>query len=105
MSPCPPDILGVNYYVTSERFLDGRVTRYPQTLWGGNRRHVYVDLEAVRVRPQGLAGLKRLLLEAWRRFGLPLAVTEAHLGCTRDEQLRWLWEIWQQAQAARKAGA
>jgi dTDP-4-dehydrorhamnose reductase len=25
---------------------------------------------------------------------LPLAVTEAHLGCTREEQLRWLKEVW-----------
>ena len=26
---CPPDIIGVNYYVTSERWLDHRLERYP----------------------------------------------------------------------------
>ncbi|MFD1304217.1 dTDP-4-dehydrorhamnose reductase, partial [Methylobacterium marchantiae] len=28
-NPCPPDIIGVNYYVTSERWLDHRPERYP----------------------------------------------------------------------------
>ena len=27
--PCPPDIIGVNHYVTSDRWLDHRVDRYP----------------------------------------------------------------------------
>ncbi|HEX8423097.1 MAG TPA: family 1 glycosylhydrolase, partial [Pyrinomonadaceae bacterium] len=27
--PCPPDVLGINHYLTSERFLDERVERYP----------------------------------------------------------------------------
>jgi len=33
-------------------------------------------------------------LERYRR---PIAVTEAHLGSTREEQLRWLKEIWDAA--------
>ena len=33
--PCPPDVLGVNFYVTSERFLDNRAELYPQ--WEGRR--------------------------------------------------------------------
>jgi dTDP-4-dehydrorhamnose reductase len=32
-------------------------------------------------------------------------VTEAHNGCTREEQLRWLDEVWHGAEAARAAGA
>ena len=27
--PCPPDVVGLNYYVTSDRFLDERLERYP----------------------------------------------------------------------------
>jgi dTDP-4-dehydrorhamnose reductase len=27
--PCPPDIIGINHYLTSERFLDERIERYP----------------------------------------------------------------------------
>jgi dTDP-4-dehydrorhamnose reductase len=46
-----------------------------------------------------------MLKETWERYGLPLAVTEAHLGCTREEQLRWLKEVWDAAGSARREGA
>jgi dTDP-4-dehydrorhamnose reductase len=35
------------------------------------------------------------------RYGLPIAVTEAHLGCTREEQMRWLKEVWDDCQKLR----
>ena len=88
--PCPPDIIGLNYYLTSERLLDERLTLYPPSTHGGNGRHAYADVEAVRLRPEGLAGPHALLTEVWERYRLPLAVTEVHNGCTREEQLRWL---------------
>lgn len=91
---CPPDLLGVNHYITSERFLDERLNRYPSTFHGGNGRHVYADVEAVRVCAEGVAGPKSILREVWDRFHLPIAITEVHLGCTREEQLRWLNEVW-----------
>ncbi|HYJ85506.1 MAG TPA: SDR family oxidoreductase [Pyrinomonadaceae bacterium] len=91
---CPPDLIGVNHYITSERFLDERLNRYPAAFHGGNGRHVYADVEAVRVCAEGVAGPKAILKEAWRRYHLPLAITEVHLGCTREEQLRWLNEVW-----------
>jgi len=91
---CPPDLMGVNHYITSERFLDERVNRYPTAFHGGNGRHRYADVEAVRVCAEGVAGPKAILKEAWTRYHLPLAITEAHLGCSREEQLRWLNEVW-----------
>jgi dTDP-4-dehydrorhamnose reductase len=91
---CTPDLIGVNHYITSERFLDERLNRYPAVFHGGNGRHVYADVEAVRVCAEGVAGPKALLKEAWTRYGLPLAITEVHLGCTREDQLRWLNEVW-----------
>lgn len=102
---CPPDLLGINHYITSERFLDERTLRYPASTHGGNGRHTYADVEAVRVCAEGTAGPKALMKEAWGRYGLPLAITEAHLGCTREEQLRWLKEIWEGARELRGAGA
>src|SRR5215217_3187661 len=93
----PPDLLGVNHYITSERFLDERTTRYPARFHGGNGRHVYADVEAVRVCAAGVAGPKEILRETWQRFRLPLAITESHLGCTREEQLRWVKEVWDAA--------
>lgn len=102
--PCPPDIIGLNHYLTSERFLDERLERYPAATHGGNERQRYADVEAVRVLAEGPDGVRLLLREAWARYGLPLAVTEVHLGCTREEQLRWFKEIWEAGRAVRAEG-
>ena len=92
--PLPPDIIGLNYYVTSERFLDHRLERYPPHLHGGNGRQAYADTEAVRVLGAPIGGFEARLRETHARYRLPLAITEVHLGCTREEQLRWLAEAW-----------
>ena len=99
-----PDIIGINHYLTSERFLDERITRYPACTHGGNGRQVYADVEAVRVCTEGTAGPRVLLKEVLDRYELPLAITEAHLGCTREEQLRWLKEVWDGAESLRQEG-
>ena len=98
----PPDLLGINHYITSERFIDQRLSRYPVASHGGNGRHAYADVEAVRVCAEGLSGPKAIMREVWNRYRLPLAITEAHLGCSREEQLRWLNEIWHAAVQARE---
>lgn len=103
-NPCPPDVIGINYYVTSERFLDENLGRYPPCTHGGNGRRRYADVEAVRARPEGIAGAGTLLRETWERYRLPVAVTEVHLGCTREEQMRWLAEVWDAARAQREGG-
>ena len=91
-NPCPPNIMGFNYYVTSERYLDEVPDAYPAHTHGGNGRHRYADVEAVRViKPWGI---KKLLREAWHRYHLPIAVTEAHLSCEEADQMRWFKEIW-----------
>jgi dTDP-4-dehydrorhamnose reductase len=101
--PCPPNIIGINHYLTSDRFLDDRLEHYPSHLHGGNGKHQYADVEAVRVCAEGAAGPRKLLQEVWERYQLPIAVTEVHLGCTREEQLRWLKEVWDAAQTLRQA--
>ena len=102
--PCPPDLLGVNYYVTSDRFLDDAVDAYPPHVVGGNGRDVYADVEAVRVKGAGIEGHRRVLSVLWRRYRLPLAITEVHLGCAPEEQVRWLLEAWRAASSARRSG-
>ncbi len=104
-NPCPPDIIGINHYLTSERFLDQRLERYPAHTHGGNGQDAYADVEAVRVAAEGPAGPYVLLKEAWQRYRLPVAITEAHLGCTREEQMRWLKEVWEAAFRLRSEGA
>lgn len=102
---CAPDVIGVNHYVTSDRYLDEDRKRFPRYAWGGNGRHAYADIEAVRAVPDYVPGITDALMDAWTRYRLPLAVTEVHLGCTREEQLRWLHEVWRSAEHARDRGA
>lgn len=100
-----PDMIGINHYLTSDRYLDERVHLYPDLDPAGNGRDTYVDAEAVRVeslRPE--LGLEPRLREAWERYRIPLAVTEVHHGCTRDEQLRWFAECWHCAAQLRDEG-
>jgi dTDP-4-dehydrorhamnose reductase len=94
-NPCPPDIVGLNYYVTSERFLDDNLSAYPESLHGGNHIEKYVDTEAVRVDHGELSGLAPLLREVYERYSLPMAMTEVHLHCTREEQMRWFKQAWE----------
>jgi dTDP-4-dehydrorhamnose reductase len=101
----PPDVIGLNYYLTSDRFLDHRLGRYPHSTHGGNGRVTYADVDAVRARAEGVTGHRAHLLDAWRRYGLPVAITEVHMACTREEQVRWLVEAWREANAARAQGA
>lgn len=99
---CPPDIIGTNYYITSERYLDENLEAYPLHTHGNNRKHRYADIEAVRLHPCQWSGLKVLLRETWERFSIPIAVTEVHLNCTREEQMRWFAESWEAAMNLRK---
>lgn len=102
-----PMTLGLNHYVTSERFLDHQLMLHAPATHGGNGRHRYADTEAVRVPiPPGQTGWLPRLRDAWERYpGVPLAVTEAHIGCTPDEQLRWFAECWDAVVALRAQGA
>lgn len=102
--PCPPDIVGINRYVCADRFLDERIERYPKHAQGGNGQHQYADVEAVWVCANGIYDHVALLQEVWNRYQRPIAITEAHIGCTREEQMRWLKEIWQVAQTLQNKG-
>ncbi len=102
----PPDVLGLNHYLTSERWLDHNLALYPPRFHGGNGQHNYADVEAVRVRCcQADVGPAARLREAWQRYGRPIAVTEVHHGCSREEQVRWLRDVWDAACTVRNEGA
>lgn len=102
--PCVPDVIGIDYYLTSDRMLDDKIDRYPDEQIGGNGIDRYVDIAAVRSNCQDDSGLEQRINELWNRYHLPIAVTELHNGSTRDEQVRWLVDGWNAAQAARDSG-
>ncbi len=101
---CPPDIIGFNHYATSERYLDERTKNFPNCTYGSNGKFIYADVEAVRVKLKEESGAKVLLKEAWERFKIPMVLTEVHMGCTREEQMRWLDEIYKTANELREEG-
>lgn len=103
--PCPPDIIGLNHYPTSDRFLDHRIHRYPDDERGSNGRIAFADMPAVRVLDPAPEPFAQALKDAWDRYQLPLAITEVHIGCTREEQMRWATDAWAAARAAREKGA
>ncbi len=100
-TPCPPDVLGVNFYITSERFLDHRAELYPQ--WEAGEMGQF-DMDALRVLDPGPVGLEGLLRQVWARYGLPIAITESHLNGDLPDQMRWLLEAWETAGRLRAEG-
>lgn len=103
-APCPPDIVGVNHYLTSDRFLDHRIARYPPYTVGSNGREAFADIEAVRVLSTPNDGMERVLSDAWDRYKIPVALTECHNACTREEQMRWVRDAWKVAEKLNAAG-
>jgi dTDP-4-dehydrorhamnose reductase len=49
-------------------------------------------------------GLRVLLKEAWDRYKKPLALTEVHLHCHREEQLRWFKYAFQTCKDLKREG-
>ncbi len=103
-NPLENAVVGIDYYLTSERLLDHRLERYPISSHGGNGRDAYADVEAVRVLAEGIDGIGSLLTEAWQRYKRPVAVSEAFLGAPRHDQVRWIQVIWDAAHVARARG-
>ncbi|HEY0055472.1 MAG TPA: family 1 glycosylhydrolase [Pedobacter sp.] len=101
---CPPDVCGFNYYLTSERYLDENLSRYPKEFHGGNEFHKYADVHTTLVNLDLEGGPSTLLKEAWERLGRPLAITECHLHSQREEQMRWFNEMWQTVNQLKSEG-
>ena len=102
--PEPPDVLGIDYYVTSDRFLDHRVRHYPLATRGSVGGVPFADVEAARVADVEIEGFGRLLADAWNRYQLPVALTEVQLAGEPDDQVAWWSEAWTDAQSASRAG-
>ncbi len=103
-APCPPDRLGLNHYVTSDRFLDHRLERYPVWTHGGNDAMDYADVEAVRVLAEARDSWEQTLVRAWHQHRSPIVVTECHLGGADEDRSRWLLDCWGAAGRARASG-
>jgi dTDP-4-dehydrorhamnose reductase len=101
--PFVPDILGVDHYVTSDRYLDDRVDHYiPERR--SEPSPGFVDVEASRVRGVPTGSVARALSDTWQRYGLPMALTEISLAGEPGDQVAWWSEAYAAAAAARDGG-
>lgn len=100
-----PDVLGLNHYLLSNRFLDHRRDLYPKEFHGGNGKEKYVDVGAVDTGAIELPDPAEILWEAWKRYRIPVAVTEAHARGYREEQMRWFHHMYDSCERAKKKGA
>ena len=99
-----PDVLGVDHYITSDRYLDHRLDRYPDGLLPRSTEHRFVDVELARVAGYEVDGFWRSLRETWDRYRLPLALTEVHLGGDPSDEVLWWAEAWRDAASAIRSG-
>jgi dTDP-4-dehydrorhamnose reductase len=99
-----PDVLGLDHYVTSDRFLDHRTGEYPADIERTRTNERFVDVEAARVQGFEVDGFWRSLRQTWDRYRLPLALAEVHLAGDASDQVAWWAEAWQQAGWAVDAG-
>ena len=90
-----PDIIGVNHYITSERFLDDNRKKYPAWSFAENGKHKYSDVDILRADIHKREGHYKILKSAAERYSLPIALTEVHLGSSREAQLRWFMEAYE----------
>ncbi len=101
---CMPDICGFNYYITSERYLDENLSKYPKEFHGGNHKHTYADIHTALVKLNKKSGPDLLLREAYEHLQLPIAITECHLCDTNDKQVQWFNAMWETANNLKNDG-
>jgi dTDP-4-dehydrorhamnose reductase len=98
--PEPPDVVGVDHYVTSDRFLDHRVA-----LYAPSQRDpmvpAFVDVEACRVRGIPPGSIARAIDDTWMRYRTPLMLSEIALAGEPEDQVVWWREAWSAAEQAR----
>jgi dTDP-4-dehydrorhamnose reductase len=107
--PCPPDVIGINHYLTGNRFLDDRIDLYPRNTWCppvGTQELPYADVPAMQTPRASSPTVTSVLREVWDRYpDVPFAVTEVHVDGDPDTQLQWLWEVWRAASRLHREGA
>lgn len=101
---CAPDVLGINHYLLSNRYLDHQLELYPAWSHGGNGIHAYADVGAIEIKEITSPSPSSVLMDVWERYQLPIAVTEVQICGQRESQLRWLHQIWHDCENLRIEG-
>lgn len=101
---CPPDVIGLNHYPRSNRWLDHRLALFDARSHGGNGRTQYADVAACDTRLSVEPSLASILGEVGRRYRTPIAVTELHVPGDDDDRIDWWRRGVEACLAARRSG-
>lgn len=99
-----PDLIGINHYPLSNRYLDERLELFPSHLHGGNGKDQYADVGAIDTNQCPTPEPADIYRDVWEHTQIPIAVTEAHISGGRERQLRWLDLVWRGCQKLRSEG-
>jgi len=102
--PEPPDVIGVDHYVTSDRYLDDHVDGFPAHVRAFEGDEAYADVELARVGGFAIEGFERAIADAWDRYRRPVALTEVQLAGDPSDQACWWLEAWTAATEAAARG-
>lgn len=94
----PPDIIGINHYFLSNRYLDHRLDLFPENIHGGNGNNKYADVGAIDTGLCDTIPYETIILETWERYKIPIAITECHTRGYRETQAQWLYHVWNTCQ-------
>jgi dTDP-4-dehydrorhamnose reductase len=100
LDPVNPDLLGIDHYVTSDRYLDEDLGRFPDWTHAVEGRLRYADVEVARVGGHEVGGFEAAIADAWERYRRPLALTEVQLAGEPADQVCWWLEAWTAASDA-----
>jgi dTDP-4-dehydrorhamnose reductase len=102
---CPPDILGINHYPRSNRWLDDRLSLYARWTHGGNGRLRYADVAAFDAPAADPPTLLSLIQETWQTYGIPIALSEVHVDGDARTRVAWWLNAIEAADVAIRRGA
>lgn len=102
---CPPDIIGVNHYPRSNRWLDHRLALFDTGAHAENGRIGYADLGACDTPRATEPTLASILVDVGRRYPAPIAVTELHVPGEDETRISWWRGGVEQCLLARRSGA
>jgi dTDP-4-dehydrorhamnose reductase len=102
-NPCPPDVIGINHYPRSNRWLDERLSLYDTRSHGGNGRMRYADVAAFEALADPPT-LFSLIQEAWQTYGIPIALTEVHVDGPAHERIAWWANAMEASEIALRRG-
>jgi dTDP-4-dehydrorhamnose reductase len=101
---CPPDVIGINHYPRSNRWLDHRLELFHPSTYGGNDNIRYADVAQADIPLMSPPSVASIIRESWRRYSIPVALTEVHIPGDAITRIEWWNDAVRAAAAVNRSG-